>query len=154
GFRTKEITLATTLLDAALYSKEALASLYQQRWQVETDLRHLKQTMKMEVLHCKTVEGVRKELAGFALVYNLVRGVMEEAARRQQVPVERISFVDALRWLCHARQEEPMPDLVINPHRPNRSEPRVIKRRKKDYSYMRKPRSELRKALLQQEVAA
>ena len=53
----------------------------------------------MEVLHCHSVEGVLEELAMFALVDNLVRLVMLEAARRQEVPVERISFIDALRWL-------------------------------------------------------
>ena len=68
-----------------------LARLYGLRWGVETDLRHLKQTMKMEILHCKTAAGVEKELAVFALVYNLVRRVMEEAGRRQGVEPERVS---------------------------------------------------------------
>jgi hypothetical protein len=65
-------------------------------WFIETNLRHLKQTMKMDVLHCETVNGVLKELTVFALVYNLVRAVMCRAAERQQVPVDRISFADAL----------------------------------------------------------
>jgi hypothetical protein len=93
--RTREVTLVTTLLDAAYPAKE-LASLYGQRWKIETNLRHLKQTMKMDVLRCETVQGVLKELTVFALVYNLVRAVMVEASHRQQVPVERISFADAL----------------------------------------------------------
>ena len=41
-----------------------------------------------------------------------------------------------------------MPDLVINPRRPNRVEPRQVKRRPKSYSLLTKPRDELRKALL------
>jgi hypothetical protein len=94
--RTREVTLATTLLDAAAYPAKELAQLYSQRWKIETNLRHLKQTMKMDVLRCETVQGVLKELTVFALVYNLVRAVMAEASRRQQVPVERISFADAL----------------------------------------------------------
>jgi hypothetical protein len=93
--RTREVTLATTLLDAA-YPAQELASLYGQRWKIETNLRHLKQTMKMDVLRCETVQGVLKELTVFALVYNLVRAVMVEASHRQQVAVERISFADAL----------------------------------------------------------
>jgi hypothetical protein len=96
GRRTREVTLVTTLLDADRYPAKELAALYGQRWRIETNLRHLKQTMKMDVLHCETVQGVLKELTVFALVYNLVRAVMCEAAERQEVAVERISFADAL----------------------------------------------------------
>jgi Transposase DDE domain len=96
GCRTKEVTLVTTLLDVAQYPAEELAELYGQRWQIETNLRHLKQTMKMDILHCETVDGVLKELTVFALVYNLVRAVMCVAAQRQGVAVERVSFADAL----------------------------------------------------------
>jgi Transposase DDE domain len=62
GFRTREITLVTTLLDAETYGVSDLAELYRQRWQVETALSHLKTAMQMDVLHCKTVPGVLKEL--------------------------------------------------------------------------------------------
>ena len=96
GCRTKQVTLVTTLLDPQLYPAQELADLYGQRWQIETNLRHLKQTMKMDVLHSKTVAGVLKELTMFALVYNLVRTVTHAAAVRQEVPVDRISFADAL----------------------------------------------------------
>jgi hypothetical protein len=89
---------------------------------------------------------VLKELIVFALIYNLVRLVMGEAARRQ-VEVERISFIDAARWLATARAGEPLPLLVVNPKRPNRYEPRVRKRRPKLYPLMHKPRNELRKSL-------
>jgi len=95
GRRTKCVTLATTLLDVNLYPAQALADLYGQRWQIETNLRHLKQTMKMDILHCETVAGVLKELTMFALVDNLVRTVMCVAADRQKVAVDRISFADA-----------------------------------------------------------
>src|SRR5262245_6965641 len=99
GFRTREVTLATTLIDAAAYPAEELASLYGTRWRVEEHLRSLKQTMKMDVLKCMTVEGVLKELTMYALAYNLVRVVMGEAAGRQDVAPDRVSFLDALRWL-------------------------------------------------------
>jgi len=149
GFRTRTVTLVTTLLDAEVYPLEALAALYGARWRVELNLRHLKTTMKMDVLKCKTVEGVLKELAVYAIVYNLVRVVMVEASRRQGVDVERISFVDALRWLAEARPGEELPKLVVNPERPGRYEPRVRKRRPKQYPVMTKPRSVLRKGLLE-----
>jgi hypothetical protein len=154
GCRTKSVTIVTTLLDPVRYPAREIAELYRRRWSIETNLRHLKTTMKMEVLHCHSVEGVLKELAMYALVYNLVRVVMLEAARRQEVPVERISFVDALRWLRTAKPGTPLPKLVVNPHRPNRLEPRVIKRRPKQYDLMTKPRSKLRKELSRKRLKA
>lgn len=154
GFRTRVVTLVTTLLDTELYPAEALAELYFSRWRVEQYLRDLKQTMKMDVLRCKSVDGVLKELTAYAIVYNLVRVVMGEAARRQGVSVERISFIDALRWLLEARPGEEMPELVVNPCRPGRIEPRVRKRRPKQFPVMEQPRSVLRNRLMIQEVAA
>ena len=154
GFRTREVTLVTTLIDAEAYPLEALAELYGTRWRVELNLRHLKTTMKMDVLKCKTVDGVLKELAVYAIVYNLVRVVMLEAARRQGVDVERISFIAELRWLGQARPGEELADLVVNPERPGRVEARVRKRRPKQYPLMTKPRSVLRKDLTESRVSA
>ena len=154
GYRTTSITLVTTLLDAKEYPLEELARLYQQRWRVETNLSHLKRTMGMDVLRCETRDGVLKELMIFALVYNLVRVVMCEAAKRQQVPVDRISFIDALRWLCHAELDRPLPKLIVNPERPGRVEPRVRKRRPKQFPVMKRPRDQLRKALQNKDIAA
>ena len=147
GFRPEQITLVTTLLDESVYSFEDLADLYRRRWEIETNFGHVKTTMKMDVLKCKTVSGVLKELQMFALIYNLVRQVMLEAAVRQRVDVKRISFIDALRWLKSARPDDSLPKLVVNPYRPNRQEPRVRKRRPKQYSVMKKPRKQLKKEL-------
>jgi hypothetical protein len=69
------------------------------KWHLETSLAPLKTTMRMDVLHCQTVPGVWKELTVFAIVYNLVRMVMCQLAKLQHTGVERISFLDALRWL-------------------------------------------------------
>ena len=154
GFRTRMITLVTTLLDLQAYPAAELAELYLSRWQIEVNFRHIKTTMRMEVLHCKTVEGVLKELYMFAVAYNLVRLVMLEAARRQKVPLERISFIDALRWLRDAGPDTRLTPLVVNPSRPDRLEPRVLKRRMKHYALLKKPRSKLRKALLDKKHAA
>jgi hypothetical protein len=147
GFRPQQITLVTTLLDQTRYPLEVLADLFLQRWQIETNFAHLKTTMKMDVLKCKTVDGVLKELHVFALVYNLVRQVMLQAAQRQEVDLQRISFIDALRWLQTAQPHQPLSNLVVNPHRPNRREPRVRKRRPKSYPLMTKPRRQLKKDL-------
>lgn len=154
GFRVREVTLVTTLLDARQYTKNDLAEAYTLRWNIETCFGHLKTTMKMDVLRCQTVEGVLKELTMFLLVYNMVRMVMLEASKRQQVPVDRISFVDALRWLANAEPGDELPDLVVNPRRPGRYEPRARKRRPKQYDLLNKPRAVLREELLQQSLAA
>jgi hypothetical protein len=154
GRRTREVTLVTTLLDPEQYSAKALAKLYGLRWTVETDLKHLKQTLKMDLLRCTTVEGVLKELTLFVLIYNLVRRVMCAAARQQQVAPERISFIDAWRWLRYARPGEVLPVLVVNPERPGRFEPRGRKRRPKEFPVMKKPRAVLRKALKRKKPAA
>lgn len=154
GHRTKVVTLVTTLLDPEAYPAAALADLYLSRWQIETNFRHLKTTMGMEILHCKSVAGVLKELYMFAIAYNLVRLVMLEAARRQQVPLDRISFIDALRWLRDAKPDTPLTPLIVNPKRANRLEPRVLKRRQKEYDLMKKPRAKLRKALYRKKDAA
>ena len=129
------------------YPVEALAQLYYARWGIETNFAHLKTTLGLDVLKCKTVDGVLTERIVFALIYNLIRLVMSQAARRQQVDIDRISFIDAARWLAAVRDDEPLALLVVHPHRPSRYEPRVRKRRPKQYSLMQTPRKELRKLL-------
>lgn len=148
GLRTRRITLVTTLLDAQQYPLAELSDLYRRRWEIETNFAHLKTTMGMDVLHCRSIEGVLKELAMFALVYNLARLVMLAAARGQSIPLAQISFVDALRWLAEACHHEPSVRLHINPARKNRIEPRVRKRRPKEYPLMKQPRRQLKQQLL------
>jgi hypothetical protein len=62
GFRTEQVSLITTLLDTTTYSTLDIVGLYGKRWDVELDLRHLKTTLGMEVLRCKTPSMVRKEI--------------------------------------------------------------------------------------------
>jgi hypothetical protein len=154
GFRTRVVTLVTTLLEVDHYPLEELAALYGRRWEVETNFAHLKTTMRMDVLHCQTVRGVLKELIMFALVYNLARLVMLAAARQQHLPHDRLSFVDALRWLAAACEHRTELELLVNPQRPGRSEPRVKKRRPKQYGLMRQPRCQLRQQLATQKLRA
>lgn len=141
------LTMVTTLTDAKQYPAEALLDLRQRRWDVETDLASLKTTMGMDVLRCKTVAGAKKELAMFALAYNLVRAAMTEAAKRQQVSVRDVSFADTLQWMRHARVGDDMPRIALVRRRPGRAEPRVRKRRGKPYDHMTRPRDKLRAAL-------
>lgn len=146
GFRLITVTIATTLLDPEQYPADELIELRLTRWMIETNLRHLKITLGMDVLKCKTVEGIRKERLMFLLVYNLIRRVMLCAARSQRVNVNRLSFADTLAWLRHG-DITAIPRLKINPWRPGRLEPRVLKRAKEQFPYLTIPRAQLRAQL-------
>ena len=135
GFRTRQITLITSLLDAERYPKAALAELYGKRWRIETDLADLKQTLGADVLRCGTIAGVGRELLTFALVYNLVRELMLEASERQDCQPRDLSFIDALDILRESPETKDLMNVVLKEHRPGRSAPRTIKRRKDRYSY-------------------
>jgi len=161
GFRTDQVTVATTLLNAEAYCAEALAGLYFMRWDVELDFRHIKTTMQMEVLRGQTPEMVRKEIWAHLLAYNLIRSVMWEAAARGPTGIRRLSFKGTIQYVLSfrdllvvargkKRNLEVLLDLVSVlevPFRPNRIEPRVRKRRAKKYKLMTRPRTEL-KAML------
>ena len=158
GRRTRVVTIATTLLDSMRYTKQRIANLYGLRWEIETNFRHLKSTMKMGQLKCQTPEGVLKELMIFVLVYNLIRAAMTMAGARQGVDPNRISFIDAARWLrsqCTppSRKDLDAIDLVVNAARPERWCPRVIKRRMKPFDLMNKPRGEYAQPAVEQEIA-
>jgi hypothetical protein len=136
GSRCRSITLITTLLDPAAHPASQLAAWYRRRWEVETDLRHLKATLKFEFLRTRSVANVRRELLLRQIAYNLVRGVMLQAAASRDVEPQRVSFADACRWLL-------LPELcgvsllhlllLTNLHRRRRSRPRKLKYRGKNY---------------------
>jgi hypothetical protein len=104
----------------------------------------------MRKVKCRTPEGAQKEVAVYCLVYNLIHVVMLEAAARQGVTPDRISFIDTVRWLLSAEPGEEMPRLVVNPRRKDRHEPRVVKDRHDSYDWMTRPRAKLRNALKKQ----
>jgi hypothetical protein len=135
GYRPRWVWVVTTLTDPAAYPAADLAGLYGQRWRVETCFRDLKRTLGLgQVLRARTVAGARKEVACHVLLYNLVRLVMARAAAAQGVPADRVSFVDAARWLLWSAPGDPLPALVVNPARPGRpSQPRKLKRGRKKY---------------------
>ncbi len=86
------VNTVPVLAVSVVYPLRDLSWLYGKRRQVETDLRHIKITLGMDVLHTRSMDGVCKELTMFVLAYHLVRMAMSEAAHRH-----RISFVDPLR---------------------------------------------------------
>ncbi len=139
----RPLTLVTTLIDPRCYPPAALVKLLGERWLIETQIRSLKTTMGMDQLRCRSVDGVQKELLMYLIVYNLVRLLMLQAAQRQNVPIGRISFADALARLRYG-QTQGWANLEEVPFRRNRIEPRVIKRRHKSFPLMTRPRSAMR----------
>ena len=164
GFRSKSVTLLTTLIDHERYPAVDLAALYARRWEIETAFRHLKRTMNMRTLRCKTVDGVEKELHMYALAYNLVRMEMVVEGGRLGIDPQRLGFADALRgvrndWLQHMRtggssSPPTAPAPLVNPVRPGRIEPRLTKRRPDQQRYLTVPRTKARQRLLRQQLAA
>lgn len=159
GFRTRVITVVTTLLDPLAFPTEAFADLYRRRWQAELFLRDIKTTMGMDILRCKSPDMVLKELTMYLIAYNLVRVTMLEAAAPPPgAPGPRcpLSFKGSLATLRQwAPFFQPLPPSHRNrlwrlllrcigddplPHRPNRYEPRARKRRPKAYQLLNRPR--------------
>ena len=155
--RKQRVTLVTTLLDPVVYPAQKLIALYARRWNLELALRHVKTTMGMEQLRCKTPEMAEKEVLAYLVAYNLVRCLMAEAVALAGVEMERVSFkgtVDAVRQYTAAiagarskkKRQELWNELVANiirdlvPSRPGRREPRAVKRRPKPYPLLNKPR--------------
>ena len=164
GFRVQELTLVTTLLDAEQFRAEELAQVYRARWHAELDLRTIKITMQMDVLRSKTPDMVRKEIWMHLLAYNLIRSVMAEAAEGHPRKPREISFKGALQTLSAYRSlmegatAKELPRLIremlsaIASHRvgdrPNRSEPRAIKRRPKPHDLLTVPRQQAKRLLV------
>lgn len=165
GFRTQSVTLVTTLWEAESYPAAALAELYLRRWRMELWLRDIKITMDMDMLRTKTPARVRAELAMFLVGYNLIRTVMFDTFQGSEVRLEQLSFKSALMrfglWCAGLRRstrimawrlgyQAMLSDLArdLNPDRPGRYEPRVVKRRPKPFARMQQPRQVLREQLL------
>jgi len=156
-FRTRHVTLATTLLDPISFPTEAFIELYRRRGEAELHLRDIKITLGMDLLRCKTPDLVHKELSMFLIAHNLVRLLMLEAAASEHVPLERLRFkgtaatlrawAPVLAATAHRKERQRLVSLLWRclagdplPLRPNRLEPRAKKRRPQNYQLLNKPR--------------
>ena len=162
GFRTRQIFLITTLLDALAYPAEAIGQLYMQRWSVELHFREIKTILRLDVLRCKTPAMIQREVLLHLIAYNLVRALMQQAALSYQLDLSRLSFkgtLDTLRHFAdvlHATEGQPRKQAALLDHmmlliakdqvplRPFRNEPRAKKRRAKNYHLLTKPRHQMR----------
>lgn len=160
--RRCEIIIVTTLLDKHRYPAKLIVELYGRRWEVEVDLRHVKSTLKMDILSGEKPQTVTLEIHAHLLAYNLLRTLMWQAGRRHGINPLRLSLERArqemLAWHkihgMHPRDKS-CRDLLRAvashkiPYRPGRVEPRVVKRRHSKFPYMTQSRDVLRNQLLQ-----
>jgi putative transposase len=164
GFRPESLVVVTTLLDADTYSREDLAELYHQRWLAELDIRAIKIQLGMDVLRCQSPAMVRKEIWTCLLAYNLIRKTILESAKQSGLSPRQISFTAAMQkvaasWAAVLLLSEASLALLVEidleqlarhrvGHRPNRTEPRKVKRRPKPHKLLTEPRDTARARLL------
>jgi putative transposase len=163
GFRVASLWVVTTLTDAREYTREEIANLYRQRWLAELDIRTIKKTMAMDVLRCKSPEMVRREMWTCLLSYNLIRKSLLEAAYQSDLSPRELSFTAAMQTIAAsletlasadadlverliAAQISSLTEQIVG-HRPNRIEPRAVKRRSKPIALLTKPRQQARDEL-------
>jgi len=161
GFRVRQVTVITTLLDSQAYPAQEILRAYLRRWRLEMCLDDLKTSLRMESLRSRSPEMAQKELYLRLIAHNLVRCTMAQAATEHNVPLERISFkgsLDAVRHFAHAmarakskkKREQLWAELLrtlaadLVPERPGRREPRAIKRKKNRYPRLLGPRRKFR----------
>jgi hypothetical protein len=163
GFRRRYLLLVTTLLDPRVYPKDELATAFRCRWHAELDLRSIKHVMQMDVLRCKSPSMVRKEIWMHLLAYNLIRKLMAQAAAVVGICPRDISFKGTLQtlvafaaagWSCPDQRNELYAAVLkaVATHRvndrPDRVEPRAVKRRPKKQVFLNEPRSIAKARLL------
>ncbi len=163
GFRVQQLVVATTLTDARRYPHAEIARLFRARWNVELDLRNIKVSLHLDDLRCKSPEMVRREILVHWLSYNLIRKVMAQAALSVGRLPRQLSFAAGVAAIGAAWDNASVARRgtlaalaktqwrLIAWHevgdRPNRVEPRAIKRRPKAHKLLRKPRAEARAEL-------
>lgn len=150
GFRVRQLTVLTTLLDPQLYPAQQILQAYLRRWRMEMCLDDLKTTLQMESLRGRTPEMARREMYCRLIAHNLIRCTMAQAAVEHGVALERLSFkgsLDALRQFTQAitmarskAKRQQLWELLLEtlakdqvPERPGRREPRAVKRKKRKY---------------------
>lgn len=157
-FAVEGTVYVTTLLEVKTYPKKELAALYHQRWKIELDLRTIKTNMGMEMLRCKRPEMVKKEIAVHFLAYNLIRANLAQAAIVGNKLPRQLSFMAAVQLMRNTANQcmqmtskalqvmlVPLLNAMANTiiaERQRKNQPRVVKRRPKNYPLMTKPRAQ------------
>jgi len=153
GFRSKKYTIATTILDDKVYSRDWITSVYRSRWLVELDIRSIKCSLDMDIVRAKTPGMVQTEIWSCLLAYNLIRlKMLQSCAVKGRMP-RTLSFTTTMQllasnWvmasviltekLVQLGWETSCSERVGN--RLDRIEPRANKRRPKLLALLTKPR--------------
>jgi len=157
GFRVRQVTVVTTLLDPQLYPAQEILQAYLRRWRLEMCLDDLKTTLRMDLLRGRSPDMAHREVYARLLAHNLIRCLAAQAATEHEVPLERLSFkgtLDALRQFSVAmacartrkKRRQLWAELLATlaadlvPERPGRREPRAVKRKKTKYPRLNTPR--------------
>ncbi len=158
-FKSGGKLIITTLLNPTEAPRKALAALYRSRWEIELDLRHLKDTLGMGVLSCKTPAMIEKEIWAYLLAYNLIRLMMAQSALLADITPRTISFKHCMQlWTLWVQQLDMLDDDQLGKlleliaqqrvgQRPGRIEPRAVKRRPKPFPFLTRPRAMAREAV-------
>ena len=162
--------IVTSLRDSTDVPAREIARLYAQRWQIELDFRSIKCAMNMDVLRCKSPDMARKEVAAHLLAYNVIRAAMGEAAMPNRGTLRQLSFAAARRAAaqyqdnvrraaCAALRRQARVLMLQQiaywkvPERPERIEPRAVKRRPKPRALLTEPRHLARARIAKQQAA-
>lgn len=159
GFRTESLVVVSSFLDDEVVGAEDLADLYRQRWRVELHLRDIKSTMDLDVLRGQTPDMVRQELWTGLLAYNLIRQSLLQSAQAAETRPSQLSFAATAQMLTSSWLIAALPPQIVistdvltalriisggaHPvgNRPDRIEPRAIKRRPLPHDLLREPRA-------------
>ena len=167
GFRTESLVVVTSLRNHRRFPRDEMALLYRRRWTIELELRDIKTTMDLDVLRRTRPEWVRQELWTGLLAYNLIRQSLPQSALDGEVRPEQLSFAASLQMLANTWVLAAAPPAVtkndyerlialrlLNGHshrvgdRPNRVEPRAVKRRPTPIALLAEPREDARSKLI------
>lgn len=156
----RQMWLVTTLLDHTKYFCSSIIKLYRQRWEIESRIGSLKTTLQMKVLQSKKAKNVYYEVAATVLAHNLVWMVIHQASQQTGIPAERISFIGAVRTILAFSIRLLTEDICerhkvyaamlyhiasqTNLYRPNRIEPRLVKRQTRSYGFLKISRGKVR----------
>lgn len=142
----------TSLLDHEKFPAQEIVEMYRERWEIELGFGEIKTTMldSEPTLRSKSPEGIRQELWGILLTYNMVRVEMEAVADEAGVEPTRISFVQSMRQIQHElwwisfdsagtipkrlkRLREELKRYILPPRRSERSYERAVKIKMSNY---------------------
>ena len=158
--KKRQMWLVTTLLDHTKYSCSSIVKLYRQRWEIETRIGSIKTTLQMKVLQSKTPQNVCYEIASTVLAYNLVWTVIHQSSQQTGISADRISFLGAVRTILafslrlqtgNSCERYKVYSAMLhhiasqtNLYRPDRIEPRLVKRQTRSFGFLKIPRAKAR----------